>query len=120
LFARAGTDVDPSTPAVLLQSSSPHAYDYFGDSLLLHEDLLLVATPGVDAAMEDVGAITAFVLDGEPAEFGPFALPDDRSVVGFPEHMQISSAGLLVSATAAPYAQGDEVLDFAGRVYQLD
>lgn len=117
-------------PKSMLKASVPSAHDYFGDTLLLSGDALLVGAPGQDSAAgatlddqssEDSGGVFAFVLDGDGfRELGLYKLVDEAVSFPFPATLEQARSQLLVASNEAPFHEvsgGD--LANAGRVYFL-
>src|SRR5690606_32038836 len=118
-------------PRGSLKPSLTRAYDYFGDTLLLSGDTLLVGAPGQDSApganLQDTsapesGGVFVFVRQaGVFQELGLHKLPVELAApFPFPAELQLAGDRLVVAANQAtvPGANG-EVLTNAGLVYYL-
>ncbi len=109
-----------------IKASTSAAHDYFGDSVIWHGDVLLVAAPGHDdetgSGTPDRGGIYAFVRGAAGyRELGPLGLGAEHDPrFPFPGTLQISRDGLLVASNNSPFVKpsGGEI-PFAGLVYFL-
>lgn len=118
-------------PSGVLKASQSRAYDYFGDSVLLSGDTLLVGAPGHDGAFgasadddtaPDTGGIFVYVRsEGVYNERGIYKLPPDQALpYPFPAQMEAAGQALVVASNDADYkTQDGEILTAAGRVLYL-
>jgi hypothetical protein len=117
-------------PAGSLKPQRSRAYDYFGDTMIMKGDTLLVGAPGQDgaaeaaagdASSEDSGGIYVFVRDGDTyRELGLHKLPEHLTTFPFPGELQRAGNCLVVATSQAPFAsEAGEALANAGRVFYL-
>jgi hypothetical protein len=106
------------------------AYDYFGDSVLLHDDLLLVGAPGHDGApghgvaddsRPDRGGVFAFLREGKT--FREVSVFKPKAALGtqypFPAQLRIAGNALLVPSNTATVVLDSTDVPFAGRVFEF-
>jgi hypothetical protein len=132
LFQRNGKTFEPWAT---VQSSARRVYDYFGDSVLWHDDLLLVGAPGHDGAADlgaadlsvgddsapDSGGVFAFLLGAsELKQVGVFKPSAElMSEYPFPDQLRLSGNRLLVPSNTATVKSDATELPFAGKVFEF-